>query len=176
MSVLQKILNDLESEIILPAQFFDAMRPGAPSSGERRLAFAVLGDGLNCYLKYANARTKAGQRLFRDAEDWIFSTTDRGVFGFENLCDTFGIEPNLLRGALTKMDANDLIAVVPTHVVSRRHKAPELLRRSRTRRRERTSVRGPSRVAVAAAEMDERAPSRAALPVAEIDERLSVNY
>jgi hypothetical protein len=176
MSVLQKILNDLESEIILPAQFFDAMRPGAPNTGERRLAFAVLGDGLNCYLKYANVRTKAGQKLFHEAEDWIFSTTDRRLFSFENLCETFGIEVQLLRGALTKMDAAELMTVVPTHVVSRRHKAPEMLRRSRARRRERTSLRGPSRVAAAAVEMEERGPSRATLPIAEIDERLSVNY
>jgi hypothetical protein len=176
MSVLQKILNNLESEIILPAQFFGAIKPDAPNTGERRLAFAVFGDGLNCYLKYAKSKSRAGQKLFREAEDWIFSTTDQGVFGFENLCDTFGIEPNLLRGALTKMDADELIAVVPTHVVSRRHKAPELLRRSRSRRRERTSVRGPSRVAVAAAAVEERSPSRAAIAVAEVDERLSVNY
>jgi hypothetical protein len=156
MSVLQKILDDLESEIILPTQFFDAMRPGAPTSGERRLAFAVLGDGLNCYLKYANAKATSGRRLFREAEDWIFSTTDAGLFGFENLCDTFGIEPNLLRRALSKIDRGALVDMVPRLVVSRRHKAPELLRRSRASKKEHASYRGPSRAAIAVAEMHER--------------------
>jgi hypothetical protein len=104
MSVLQTILDGLESEIILPAQFFDAMRPGTTSNGERRLAFAVLSDGLNCFLRYANSKTVAGQKLFSEAQDWIFSTTARGLFGFENLCDTFDIGPNLLRRALTEMN------------------------------------------------------------------------
>lgn len=165
MSVLQTMLDDLE-EFILPAQFFDAIRTRTPSCGEYRLAFAVLADGLNCFLRYAKSKTVAEHKLFSDARDWILSTTDRGLFGFENLCDTFGIEPNLLRGALMKMEPDALVSRVPRQVASRRHKAPELLRRSMSRKKEDASSRGPSRAAFAIAENDGRLPVKCSIGMA----------
>lgn len=115
MSLAHALSHNVESQVILPAQFFDAMRPGKLSTGERRLAFAVLGEGLSCYFKYANSNTSVGRKLFHDAKEWVFSTADRGPFGFENLCETFGIEPRSLRRALMKVDSKARVNMLATH-------------------------------------------------------------
>jgi hypothetical protein len=111
MSIADALFHDVEPQVVLPAQFFDAMRPGPLSTGERRLALAVLGDGLSCYFKYANSKTAGGRLLFHEAQDWIFSTTDCGPFGFENICETLDIQPWSLRRILMKVDSKSAVTL-----------------------------------------------------------------
>ncbi len=92
--------NPLEPDALLACQYSDRVRGGAYASGERRLMVAVLEDAIRC-LQYGAADDKTDKRAqFRDARKWIASTDESWFFSFENVCETLGIDPLVLRRRL----------------------------------------------------------------------------
>jgi hypothetical protein len=86
-------------EILLPVQFagHDTWQ------GEKRLMLAVLEEAIATFQHDLEAKTRRGQRLFREAEDWIRSTDTSWTFAFENVCHALGLDPEYLRGGLERL-------------------------------------------------------------------------
>src|SRR6266536_2784827 len=76
-----------EPDTLLPVQYFEAMRRKHLLEGEKRLILSVLEDGIECFMKYIEAPTSKGQKLFRDAEEWINLHDKQWIFSFDNVCD-----------------------------------------------------------------------------------------
>jgi hypothetical protein len=91
-----------EPDVVLPAQFFTALRRRAAGEGERRLMIAVLEDAVHCYQKYAFASDNRGRTLFREAEEWILEEEDAGGpgFSFVTICDVLELDPDYVRAGL----------------------------------------------------------------------------
>ena len=92
----------LEPDVMLPAQYFRALRGRASYSGERRLIVAVLEDAINCFQKNLFATDNRGRRLFREAEKWFVSTDRELPFAFENICEFLSLDAEYIRKGLCR--------------------------------------------------------------------------
>jgi hypothetical protein len=91
-----------EPDTLLPIQYFEAMRKKHLLEGEKRLILSVLEDAIECFMKCIDATTNKGQRLFREADEWIAHEDKRWVFSFDNVCDMLDINPEYMRLGLRK--------------------------------------------------------------------------
>jgi len=92
---------DLElTDLIVPAQYYAALRRGKCAFGEARLMLAILMDAINCIL---GARSQA--QLRHEAWAWISGGT--GAVSFVDACEASGVEPNALRAAIEKLTHNE---------------------------------------------------------------------
>jgi hypothetical protein len=98
-------------DTLLPVQYFEAMRRKHLLPGEKRLVLSVLEDAVECFMKYIGSSTKKGQRLFRDAEEWITLEDKKWVFSFDNVCEALDIDPNYLRRGLRDWKIHQLEAI-----------------------------------------------------------------
>jgi hypothetical protein len=83
-------------------EFFKANRRTAPINPEISLLLAILEDGIQSYCKYLSDKTRRGQRLFKEAEEWCFNPNDDWFCSFENVCAVLFIDPDYLRGGLRR--------------------------------------------------------------------------
>jgi hypothetical protein len=104
--------NLFEPDTLLPIQYFEAMRKKHLLEGEKRLILSVLEDAVECFMKCIDAATNKGQRLFREADEWIAHEDKRWVFSFDNVCDMLDINADYMRLGLGrwKERKNELIA------------------------------------------------------------------
>jgi hypothetical protein len=100
-----------EPDTLLPIQYFEAMRKKHLLEGEKRLILSVLEDAIECFMKCIDASTSKGQRLFRDADEWIAHEDKRWVFSFDNVCDMLDINPEYMRGGLRRWKEKRLDAI-----------------------------------------------------------------
>ncbi len=63
------------------------------SQPECHLLWAVLEEALSTYMKYAAAKSRRGQRLFREAEQWIFQDDYTRLCSFSNICHILELHP-----------------------------------------------------------------------------------
>jgi hypothetical protein len=89
-----------QPDVLLPAQFFAAMRKRVPKEPEYRLIVAVLEDAIDCFQKYAFVRDAKGRQLFEDAAEWITSDDRRWPYSFVSICDILGLDPDYIRDGL----------------------------------------------------------------------------
>ena len=91
--------NVVDPQIVLPVQFseHDAHR------AEKRLMLAVLEEAVATFHRTVGTKTARGQRLFREADDWIQSNDTSWAFAFESVCDTLGLNPAYLRAGLERV-------------------------------------------------------------------------
>jgi hypothetical protein len=113
-----------EPDTLLPIQYFEAMRRKHLLEGEKRLILSVLEDAIECFMKCIDASTSKGQRLFRDADEWIAHEDKRWVFSFDNVCDMLDINPEYMRNGLRKWKDKRLDAIA-------RHRAAAVLEAER---------------------------------------------
>jgi hypothetical protein len=69
---------------------------------EYRLLWAVLQEAIETYMKYASASGRRGQRLFREAEEWIMLDDDLWLYSFTNVCHILGLDPDYIRTGLRR--------------------------------------------------------------------------
>jgi hypothetical protein len=100
-----------EPDTLLPVQYFEAMRRKHLLEGEKRLILSVLEDAIECFMKCIDSPTSKGQRLFRDADEWIALEDKHWVFSFDNVCDMLDINPDYLRRGLTQWKERKLVAI-----------------------------------------------------------------
>ena len=62
---------------------------------EKRLMFAILLDAVECFQEYAEQ-----DRLFKDAEQWIFEDDHEWPYSFINICEAVDMNPKYLRKGL----------------------------------------------------------------------------
>ncbi|MGH9645921.1 MAG: hypothetical protein ACRD4E_03810 [Bryobacteraceae bacterium] len=96
----EKLPGLFEPDTLLPIQYFEAMRRKHLLEGEKRLILSVLEDAVECFMKCIESPTNKGQRLFRDADEWIALEDKRWVFSFDNVCDMLDINPDYMRRGL----------------------------------------------------------------------------
>lgn len=94
--------DGLEPDLMLPEQFFGALRRSSAHNGERRLMAAVLQEGVETFQKYALARDPEGRELFADARAWILARHDPALFSFTSVCGVLEIDADCLRGGLLR--------------------------------------------------------------------------
>src|SRR5439155_1239305 len=96
-------------DIVLPEQFFEGARRDSYISGEKALMLAVLEDGIRCFQEHLRNPRSNPRLLSQQAEQWIRAVDYEWPFSFQNVCETLGINPESLRGAL--LGALDRVAL-----------------------------------------------------------------
>jgi len=96
----ERVTSLFQPDTLLPDQYLDTFRRKLHLEPEKKLMLAILEDAVACFQKYLFARDSKGKAQFRDTGDWIFQRDDSGVFSFNIVCETLGIEPNYLRRGL----------------------------------------------------------------------------
>jgi hypothetical protein len=107
----EKLPGLFEPDTLLPIQYFEAMRRKHLLEGEKRLILSVLEDAVECFMKCIDSSTNKGQRLFRDAEEWINLEDKHWVFSFDNVCEMLDINPEYLRRGLKEWKERKLAAM-----------------------------------------------------------------
>jgi hypothetical protein len=107
-------------DIVLPEQFFDGARRDSYISGEKALMLAVLEDGIRCFQEHLRNPRSNPRLLSQQAEDWIKAVDYEWPFSFQNVCETLGISPEALRGALLAWKAKRLTALERGTVASKK--------------------------------------------------------
>jgi hypothetical protein len=84
-------------------QYYDLVARQRVLEGERALMFAVLLDGIACYLINQHPRTPERRRCYEEAWRWMSSSDEDGVFSFVQLCGAFDVDSTALRTALKRI-------------------------------------------------------------------------
>jgi hypothetical protein len=107
-------------DALTPEQYYDGMRADdARARPIKRLMLAVLEDAMRCYQTYASSRNPYRRRLFIEAERWLMDRKADGVFSFENVCETVGIDPGCLRTGLRRWRLQQLDGMNPRRLARR---------------------------------------------------------
>lgn len=72
---------------------------------ECRLLWAVLEQGIETYMKKAFATSRRSQRLYQEAEAWIWQDDPTWLCSFVNICHILGLDPDYLRTGLKRWRA-----------------------------------------------------------------------
>src|SRR6266852_2889283 len=96
----EKLPGLFEPDTLLPIQYFEAMRRKHLLEGEKRLILSVLEDAVECFMKCIDSPSNKGQRLFREAVEWIFLEDKRWFFSFDNVAEMLDINPEYMRRGL----------------------------------------------------------------------------
>ena len=107
----EKLPGLFEPDTLLPIQYFEAMRRKHLLEGEKRLVLSVLEDAVECFMKCIDSSTSKGQRLFREAEEWITLEDKKWVFSFDNVCEMLDVNPEYLRRGLRDWKTRKLEAI-----------------------------------------------------------------
>jgi hypothetical protein len=97
-------------EIVLPDQFSERATLRPSDRGEKRLMLAVLEEAVATFQRHVDSKSRHGQRVFREAEEWIQSPDASWPFAFENICHALDINPDFLRRGLQAWKENQLKA------------------------------------------------------------------
>ena len=103
---LEAVMSSLGLDTLAPHEFLGTLQRNVPLEAEKRLLLAVFKDALYCFQKYCGARRGKGKKLFSETEAWIAEPNDEWVFSFENICETFGWDPNYIRRGLAQWKKN----------------------------------------------------------------------
>ncbi len=94
--------SELAPDQMLPVQFAELLQRASERTPELRLMAAVLEDAIRTFCRCAGSRGVRNQRLFRETAEWFDSSDASWPFGFENICDALGLEPDWIRGLLRR--------------------------------------------------------------------------
>lgn len=89
-----------QPDVLLPTQFFAAMRKRVPQEAEYRLILAVLEDAIECYQKHVFAHDAKARQLFEETEYWLTSDDREWPYSFVNICEILSLNPAYLRSGL----------------------------------------------------------------------------
>lgn len=91
------LFANLDPDTILPEQFFAEQQP--QWSGELSLLWTVFTDGIESFQKDVLNGKEEGE-VFLETLEWVGRHDHDSIFGFESLCETFGLEPDWVRRSL----------------------------------------------------------------------------
>ena len=86
----------------MPDQYLETVISTTHLEGEKRLMVAVLEDAISSYRDYISTRDRWEEKLFYEAEEWIFSRNDEWFLSFHNVCETIGLDPDYIREGLLR--------------------------------------------------------------------------
>lgn len=106
-----------QPDVLLPAQFFAAMRKRVPKEPEYRLIVAVLEDAIDCFQKHLFARDAKARQLFEDASEWIAADDRQWPYSFTSICDILNLNPEYIRKGLEEWKVRQICAARRDRVV-----------------------------------------------------------
>lgn len=68
---------------------------------------AVLKDAIACFQSHSFKPSRTNERLFKEAEEWI-NSNDAGIFSFNDICETLGLDTEALRKGLKRWKAQQM--------------------------------------------------------------------
>jgi hypothetical protein len=100
----------LSPDAIVGRLYYDDRRPSVCSDGEHRLMLAVLKTAISDYLQGSDRQTSVGRQLSAEVSAWINSKSSAsGVFAFEEVCESLGIDPDRLRKRLSSLANQSMV-------------------------------------------------------------------
>jgi hypothetical protein len=97
----EKIASLFQPDVLLSTQF-ETLRRKTLLEPEKRLMLAILEDAVTCFQEKLMAQRGKNRRLFEEAEDWIVEVGGDGLFSFDTICETLGINPEYVRRGLLR--------------------------------------------------------------------------
>jgi hypothetical protein len=95
-------LETLADGDFLPEQFFGTAEDHR-WEGERGLMLAVLEEAVKDFQRLLFAKSPAGRMAFEEVEEWFKARGDsEWPFSFENICNTIGVNPDVVVRGLQK--------------------------------------------------------------------------
>jgi hypothetical protein len=92
----------MQEDFILPDQYFERLRQKTACPGEERLLLAVLEDAVHCFQANLFARSARRQRVFAEAEEWLFDPASDALVTFDYVCSVFDLDSEYLRVGLRR--------------------------------------------------------------------------
>jgi hypothetical protein len=89
-----------QPDVLLPMQYFGALKRKKYPSGEHRLIVALMRDAVDCFQKYIHSVDAKRRQLYLDAEAWIGDEDDHRQFSFNNVCELLGMNSTYIREGL----------------------------------------------------------------------------
>ncbi len=89
-----------QPDVLLPRQYFEALKRKKYPTGEHRLLVAILRDAVECFQKYMHATDNKRRQLYLDAESWIEAAEDQGQFSFNHVAELLGMNSDYVREGL----------------------------------------------------------------------------
>jgi len=87
--------------LILPSQYFGVIRGCGQLTPEQKLMLAVLESAVHDFQRYHLATRRREKRIFREAQEWLTSWEETGIFSCVAICQAVGIDPDYLRQGLS---------------------------------------------------------------------------
>jgi hypothetical protein len=103
----------IEEDLVLPEQYFERLRRKGNCPGEEQLMLAVLEDAVHCYKANLFAHNVRRQKLFAEAEEWLFDPESDAMVTFDYVCGVFGFDAEYLRAGLRRWREDRQPAAVP---------------------------------------------------------------
>lgn len=94
--------DDITADSDIGYDYYKGYRRSHPINPEVALHLAVLENGIEYYCRYLDDKSRRGQRLFREAEEWFFASEGDWYFSFENVCAVLSINPGYVRRGLRR--------------------------------------------------------------------------
>jgi len=129
---------------ILPVQYISQRR--GEHQALRRLMIAMLEDAIRTFQRYLFTQSKAGNRLFTEAETWLLDEGLDVPLRFADVCDVLELDAGFLRHALRRWRERALASA--TAMPARGKGSAGLVIRLDSGRRQRPFAPPPSRLRV----------------------------
>lgn len=104
-SVEERVGTLFQPDTLANDQYLNTHRRQLPLEPEQQLVMAVLEDGINTFQDNCGAQHPRKQRLFEEAEAWIFTDKHDWIFSFNTVCSLLNLDPNYLRRGLRQWQA-----------------------------------------------------------------------
>jgi hypothetical protein len=92
------VVQQLEEDTILPAQYFTRLCRREYRTGAHRLMLGIFEDAVNIYCQRYSGRVSL--RRLREVERWFESTDDSYIFSFERICQVLNLDAEYIRRGL----------------------------------------------------------------------------
>ncbi len=102
-AVLEERLSFLfQPDVLIPAQYFEALRGKNTLEPEKKLMLAVLADAVRCFQDNVAAEGEDRKKLFAEAEEWLLDEGVDEAFSFESVCEALDLDPGYVRNGLLR--------------------------------------------------------------------------
>jgi hypothetical protein len=89
-------------DIILPSQYFGVVERRGYLTPEKKLMLAVLESVVQDFQRYRLDSGRRGKPLFREAQEWLASQEETGIFSFVDIGYALGIDSDYVRKGLLR--------------------------------------------------------------------------
>ncbi len=102
LTMEERVTSLFQPDTLLPDQYLDTFRRKMHLEPEKKLLLAILEDAVACYQKYLFAHDSKGKALFHEAEEWVEHPSAEGVFSFDSVCESLGLNPDYVRRGISE--------------------------------------------------------------------------